>query len=197
MDISTYETLTGKTVSASQQTYYTAMIAKTKSMLENILGYSLDAQTVAATRLFAFHPHDKYIKIDPFETITSVKLVNDAVDEFIFTTDDYRIHTAHGITKALQLCNSCYANFCSCYNCVQLQVVAEWQWDSLPTDLQLLWSDMITYYTDNSSNIKSQTLGTHSYTKFDMQAAQQKSENQIIIGKYQGGNGMGIIIQTI
>lgn len=197
MDITTYETLTGKQVSTTQEDYYEAIIAKTKSMLENILGYSLDAQSQASTRLFQFNKNDKYTSIDPFETITSVKLVNDDEDEYTFTTDDYRIHTQYGITKTLQFCNSCYQNFCSCYNCTQLEVVAEWEWDTLPTDLQLLWADMTTYYADQKNNIKSETLGTHSYTKGNLNPPETKRENLIVIGKYQGGNGQGIIIPTL
>lgn len=196
MDISTYETLTGKQVSTAQEDYYEAIIAKTKSMLENMLGYTLDTQSLASTRYFQYNKNDRYITLDPFETITSIKLMRDAEDVFTFTDDDYRVHTSNGITKSIEPYNLCIKNNC-CMEYAQLVVVAEWEWDSIPTDLQMLWADMITYYADPSYNIKSQTLGTHSYTKSDVKAPQDKRENQIIIGKYQGGNGQGIIIPTV
>lgn len=196
MDISTYETLTGKTVSTSQEDYYNAIIAKTKSMLENLLGYSLDSQNASSTRYFQYNKSDKYLTFDPFETITSVKLVRDAEDIFTFTDDDYRVHTSNGITKSIEPYNLCIQNSC-CTDHTQLKVVAEWEWDTIPTDLQYLWTDMVTHYTDSNNNLKSQTLGTHSYTKADMKAPQDKTENQVIIGKYAGSNGSGVLIPTI
>lgn len=196
MDITTYETLTGKTVSTAQEDYYEAIIAKTKSMLENLLGYTLDSQNASSTRYYQYNKSDKYLTFDPFETITSIKLVRDAEDIFTFTEDDYRIHTTNGITKSIEPYNLCIQNTC-CTEHTQLKVVADWEWDTLPTDLQYLWADMITFETDPGNNIKSQTLGPHSYTKSDTNAPQFKKENQVIIGKYAGSNGSGVLIPTI
>ncbi len=196
MDISTYETLTGRQVATSQESYYEAIIAKAKSMLENMLGYTLDAQSGATTRYFQYNKNDRYITLDPFETLTSVELVRDAEVIFTFTTDDYRLHTSNGITKSIEPYNLCIqSSYCMGHS--QLKVEGEWEWDDLPVDLQMLWADMVSHYADPAYNIKSQTLATHSYTKSDMKAPQDKRENQIVIGKYQGGNGQGIIIPTL
>lgn len=196
MDINTYETLTGKTVSTAQEDLYEAMIAKTKTMLENLLGYSLSSPVAPSTRYFQYNSSDKYLTFDPFETITSIQLVKDTETIYTFTEDDYRIHVTNGITKSIQPCNLCLLRGC-CIDCSQLEVVADWEWDTIPTDLQYLWVDMITFETDPKSNIKSQTLGTHSYTLADTNAPQFKKENQVIIGKYAGGNGSGVLIPTI
>lgn len=194
MDISTYETLTGKTVSASQETYYEALIAKTQSQLEGILGYSLAIPAVAGVRYFDYHEADKYVSIDPFTTITSIELVEDAEVIYTLTEEDYRTHTKYGILKHLELCCVCPQN---CYKCIQWKITAQWLFATIPTDLQYLWADMVTFDADPGNNIKSQTLGTHSYTKASTLPPQDKRENQIIIGKYQGGNGQGIIIPTL
>lgn len=196
MDLTTYQNLTGKTVPTSQQTYYEAIIAKTKSMLENLLGYTLDSQNAPTTRYFQYNKSDKYLTFDPFETITSIKLVRDAEVIYTFTEEDYRIHITNGITKSIQPCNLCQLRGC-CIECSQVEVVADWEWDTLPTDLQYLWVDMVSFETDTSNNIKSQTLGTHSYTKANTKKPQEKSENAIVIGKYAGSNGSGAIIPTI
>ena len=46
MDINEYESLTGITVATSQEALITATITKTQSILESILGYTLDESKV-------------------------------------------------------------------------------------------------------------------------------------------------------
>lgn len=196
MDISTYESLTGKTVPASKESFYNAMITRSKVILENILGYSLDLQDSSTTRYFIYNERDQYIKLDPFISITSIKLVNDDTDEIIFDAEDYRIHHEANITRFIQLEKDYYREGSLIYKNVQLKVDAEWEWTELPIELKLLWADMITYATDEKKDIKSETLGTHSYTKTNIHP-ELREENQIIIKKYQGGNANGIIIPII
>ena len=194
MDISTYETLTGKTVSTSQETYYEALIAKAQSQLEGILGYSLVIPAVAGVRYFDYHKDDKYVSIDPFTSITSIELVEDAEVIYTLTSEDYRTHTKYGILKHLELCCVCPQN---CYKCIQWKITAQWLFATIPTDLQYLLADMVTFDADPANNIKSQTLGTHSYTKVDVRRPEYKKESQLVIGKYAGPNGSGIQIPTI
>ncbi len=194
MDLTTYETLTGTTIPTSKEDYYEALIAKTKSQLEGLLGYSLDTQSGTSKRYFDYHKNDKYIVIDPCESITSIKLIED--DETIYELDEeeYREHIKYGSVKYIEICSTCYT---PCYKCVQLEVEAEWLFETIPTDLQYLWAEMITYEADPSNNIKSQTLGTHSYTKASTLRPEDKKENKGVLDKYTGGHGSAIHIPTL
>lgn len=194
MDIETYEELTGTTVPTSKTTFYEATILRVQSMLELILGYSLEVPADPETRVYDYHHNDKYIHIDPAEDITEIKLIRD--DEVIYTLDEeeYRLHEKYDFIKYIEICSLCYT---PCKSCTQLSVTGTWKFDELPQDLLYVWADMITYYADHKNNIKSETLGTHSYTKYDMKTPQEQKENHIILMKYAGPNGSAIPTITV
>jgi hypothetical protein len=105
MNLAKYEELTGTTVPASQQAMVNANILRSKSILENMLGYPLssknttnyynelgktvsdfiletDVDNLAAAdevegsyRLFDYHDADRFLSIDPITQIYAVKLV--------------------------------------------------------------------------------------------------------------------------
>lgn len=232
MDITEYETLTGITVPNSQETLITATIAKTQSLLESILGYTLDESKVDvnqytelgktpsecpnpcnvdivnliapdaviyAYRLFDYNKKDKFLAIDPCTLIHKVKLViGNVTVKTLVEFEDYRIDKKNGLIRYLEKLDCCWCSNLDCCDNVQLAVDADWVWpdeDDIPIDLQYVWADMITYYSDCSKDIKSESLGPHSYTKFDNIKPENKSENLLIIKKYSGPNG--IINKTI
>ena len=234
MDINEYESLTGITVATSQEALITATITKTQTLLESILGYTLDETKVNvnqytelgktpsecpstcninidsltppdaviyAYRIFDYNKKDKFIAIDPCTEIHKVKLiVGNVTVKTLVEYEDYRIDQKNGLIKYLEKVDCCWCSNLDCCENVQLAVDAEWVWqdeDDIPLDLKYIWTDMITSYSDCSDNIKSETLGPHSYTKFDNVKPEQKAENLLIIKKYSGPNGIINKIITI
>jgi hypothetical protein len=154
---------------------------------------------VKAYRLFNYNRKDKMISIDPNSKVHKVKLVKDGVTFKTFETDEYRLHYKHNFIKYIEECDNCC--WCSCvYDCycTQLAIDADWLWTAtLPNDLLQVFADMVTYYADLQNNIKSETLGSHSYTKFDKSLPQMESYNWKILQKYIGANGSGRRISTV
>lgn len=162
---------------------------------------------VGAYRLFNYNRKEKTISIDPASEIHKVKLVKDGVTFRTFEADEYRKHFKHGFIKYIEECEDCCWCTCDlgCY-CTQLAVDADWLWpDDLPFDLQLVWADLVTWFSDPKSGIKSETLGPHSYTKFSgnqgegfhQSFPQDLSYNMSIIQKYVGANGSARRILTV
>lgn len=221
MTIEEYQTLTGITVSTSQVALVTAQIERTRAILEDMLGFTLDEDLidedqlneigktkvdcpfpsdsltldpadaiVFAYRLFPYNQNDDYLAIDPASEIHKVKLVKDGVTYLTLDADQYRAQFKNNIIKFLEQVKC----WCSCFDyCkyVQLAVDATWLWDedSLPSDLKYVWCDMITYYSDLKKDVKSETLGPHSYTKADTIPVELKERNIAVIKKYAGPNG--------
>lgn len=215
MNITEYQELSGINVASKDVDRVTATISKTQKILEGMLGYSLDTRdtneydeigkTITecpcdinldnlsapdsvefAYRLFTYREDDKYLSIDPATVIYAVKLVKDGVTVKTLDSDDYRAHFKNGLIKFIERRKLWCDIECEF---VQLAVDAEWAFEEVPDDLSYIWADMITYYSDLNKDIKSQVLGTHSYTKFDNREPENKSENLSIIKKYAGPNG--------
>lgn len=228
MNLNTYKTLTGLDVSTTNQGFVTANIARTQSMLEVLLGFTLDSEKVGenkytelgqsnefcvcpnfnidnlqpadavtgAYRLYSYNTDDKYLHIDPASEIYNVKLVyitNRANGEGITVKkfDSDTITVQFNNDKFTTYINNLCRSLCdSDANQVQLAVDAKWLWDgSLPSDLQYVWADMITYYSNKKRNIKSESIDTHSYTLADVKAPQNEDYNIAILKKYAGPNG--------
>lgn len=148
---------------------------------------------VYAYRLFTYNKSDAYFHIDPCTEVHAVKLVKDGVTYRTFESDEYRVHYKNGIAKYLEI----YAPYTCGYYCnlVQLAVDAAWAWqsnDDIPGDLLDVWADMVTYIVDDKRDIKSESIGSHSYTR-DVTASvppETIDSNIEIIKKYAGGNGL-------
>lgn len=150
---------------------------------------------VFAYRMFSYRSCDKYFSIDPCTAVHAVKLVKNGVTYKTLEPEEYRPHLKRGLIKYLEQC----ACWCSCKtecDCVQLAVDADWVWpadadgnSTVPADLLLLWADMVTYYSDLKRDIKRETLGPHTYEKFDRQKPEEMAVNMSIIQRYAGPNG--------
>lgn len=220
MDLDTYENITGTSVSSAKAISITAVIAKVKSILENMLGFTLDPDLIAtnqyeeigktptecpcpeinpdtllepdsvefAYRLYSYHKMDMYLMIDPATAVHKVKLVKDGVTFKTLEEEDYRLHFQNGLVKYIEVCDK----WCTCTNlcyCLQLAVDADWLWETLPDDLLQIWAESVTFYSDIKKDIRSQVLGSHSYTKFDNTPPEQKDYNLVVLNKYKGPNG--------
>jgi hypothetical protein len=201
MDITRYKELTGNTVSSSEEASVLAHIDKARRILEDMLGYTLDstllninyfegADVVNAFRLFPYDTKNRYFHIDPASAIHSIALVRD--DEVLKTLDDddYGEIKKHGFIKYIE--QDC-AWWCVCKRKmgIQIAVDADWLWEEneIPEDLLYVWADMVEYYSDDNNKLRSQTLGTHSYTRFKVEAPESKEKNKAILRKYAGGYG--------
>lgn len=117
MDINKYTELTGKTVSTPQEAVYTAVIKRTKSQLETLLGFSLKPKYLYTEKgkvpfngltpindftnllppddeegmfkLFPYYETDQYFHVDPFNNIYRVKLVLPGNDGDFITVVDF------------------------------------------------------------------------------------------------------------
>jgi len=153
---------------------------------------------VGAYRLYRFNENDQYFHIDPFSKINAVKLVfirdGDTPNGITLKTYDWadlRINYGrNGFAKYIEHCTDCLCS-CSCTDCVQLAVDAEWLWtDELPTDLQYLWADMVTWYSNpKNKGIKSESIDTHSYTRFDNTPPENEPSNLAVLKRYAGPYG--------
>lgn len=234
MNLSEYQTLTGITVSSANTAKVTATIARTQSMLETLLGFTLTSadvnenlynelgktqqecfcpsvnlenlqnpdEVIGAYRLFRYNDLDKYFHVDPFSRVHAVKLVfikegtgDNGVTLKTFDWDDIRIqYGREGFAKYIEHCIDCLCK-CNCADCVQLAVDADWLWSGdLPSDLQYLWAEMITWYSDSKNNIKSESIDTHSYTKFDNKPPELEPHNLAVLKRYAGPYGSVVVM---
>lgn len=225
MNLEIYQKLTGVTVPESQQTAIKAQINRTRSILEDMLGFTLCADEVNknlyneegktalecacpdvdtedlqdpdeveyAYRLYSYNDKDRFFHVDPFTELYKVKLVHDGVTVKTFDADETRVNYGRfGLAKYIEACRDClcFELACGCTDCVQLAVDAKWLWeDCLPKDLKFVWAEMVTYYNDCKKDVKSETVGSHSYTKFDRRFPENEPANLSIIKRYAGPYG--------
>lgn len=164
-----------------------------------------DADAVVfAYRQFTYNKKDKFLVIDPATAIHAVKLVYNDITLKTLEEGDYRLHTKQGLIKYLELTDLCCASLSLCIDCcknVQLVVDATWVWSdgNIPDDLLQAWAEMVTYYTNLSKDIKSQTMGPHSWTKFNSakEGPENEARNLSVIKEYAGQHGSVKRINTI
>jgi hypothetical protein len=166
---------------------------------------------VGAYRLYSYNALDEYLHIDPFYEIFKVKLVRfDGADgitvkEFTEFTPIYKEDWG----KYIEVCDDCcFCTLCEdCTDCLQLAVDADWAFPNtadstigdssvggtvtaIPDDLLYVWCDLTDYLVGGKENIKSESIGSHSYTKFDKDSSPlDKLENKQVLAKYAGPKG--------
>jgi hypothetical protein len=162
---------------------------------------------VFAYRLYDYNHKDKYFHVDPFTDVYSVKLVRDGVTVKTFDEKDYRLSMKQGFGKFIENCQKKIC-FCDC-RCVQLAVDAHWLFNCDPSigdssigciqdDLLYVWADMITYYVDCKKDIKQESVGSHSYTKFDRdEKPEYLKHNLAVLNKYAGPLGSLTKVLTV
>lgn len=199
----TLETMLGYTLdkSKSQQNYYEEA---GKSPAEFVYPDSDDDlvaadEVINAYRLYPYNEHDPFLAVDPFTSLNVVKLVfmragedRDGVTLKTFDTDEVRIQVGReGLSKFIHKVPECWlACSCSEEGSVQLAVDAYWLYDScLPSDLEYVWADMVTYYSNPKLGVKSETLGPHSYTLAQDAAPETVDSNLAVIKQYAGPFG--------
>lgn len=147
-------------------------------------------------RVFDYNKLDKFWLVDPFIKIYKIKLVvirptddNNGITLKTFKPSDITIRIGYkGISKYIENCVSELCG-CSCADCMQIAIDADWLNDScIPEDLQYLWADIVSYDNDCKSNIKSESIEGHSYTKFEQSNPMASESAKTILAKYAGPN---------
>lgn len=177
---------------------------KRECACSNVTGETLNDpdEVFGAYRLYSYNPLDEYLHVDPFYTVHKVKLVRDNVT--IRDIDPFVPIYKEDWGKYVELCQDCLC-FCNCVDCLQLAVDADWCFPDLsdgtvgdssvgsvtglPEDLLYVWIDYVDFYVDSKSNIRSESVGAHSYTKFDNLSPKERPENRQILAKYAGPKG--------
>lgn len=152
---------------------------------------------VFAYRLFPYNELDTFIAIDPATAIHKVKLVKDGITYKTFEPGEFRADFKQGLIRFLERCDECTGCDAEC-GCTQIAVDADWVWESdIPDELLQVWAEMGTYYGDPKNGLRSESLGPHSYTKFDNTLPQNESYNMSVIRKYAGPNGSFTVTITV
>lgn len=163
-------------------------------------------------RLFPYNESDIYIKTDPYSNIYHVKLVtplND--DEFVTYSDltDYVSKKARKFGKYVEKQDAWFKWGWYSWllqnlgqdNGLLIAVDADWlNCNNMPSDLQYLWADMVTYYSSDdvsvTGNLKSESVNGHSYSynnagggKGQDLAPHQSAAGLTTIAQYAGPNG--------
>lgn len=153
-------------------------------------------------KLFDYQEADRFLHVDPYKNLYSAKLVYPIKDGEFITVLDLDNVVAHyerdGIGKFIEKHYEWFTwawyktwRLSWDYNGgtgLQLAVDADWL-DCYPDDLMYLWADMVTYYSDPDSNIKSESVTGHSWSKADTTAPEQKLSNISLLTRYAGPQG--------
>lgn len=200
MNINTYQQLSGITVSTANAELIEGQIVKSQALLEELLGFSLDPDQrlvnhltgvtpTYAFRYFDLRHEDVYLTIDPATAVQEIRIVRGTETVRTLEATDYRLHHKNGFIRHIErvggFCDPNYLKALPVFS--QLAVDADWMFETLPTDLLVVWAEMVADYTDLNRNIKSQTLGPHSYTKFERKDI--ADTHRSVLTKYAGANG--------
>lgn len=154
-------------------------------------------------KLFDYKESDRFLHIDPYQNVYSAKLVYPMRDGDFITVVKLDNVVAHydgnGIGKFLEKHYewfnwAWYRTWLISWDAnsgagLQLAVDADWI-DCYPDDVMYLWADMVTYYSDPDSNIKSESVTGHSWTKATNDAPETSAENKAILSRYAGPRGI-------
>lgn len=145
---------------------------------------------VFAYRLYQYNPKDAFLSIDPCSTVHAVKLVYNNITYKTLDSDEYRPETLEGMIKYLEQIKCWCSAICLC-KYVQLAVDATWLWadGQIPADLNDVWAEMATFYSDKKKDLKSETLDTHKWIKAHNTPPEQQPHNVAVINKYAGPLG--------
>lgn len=148
-------------------------------------------------KVFPYNHKDKFLHIDPFLDVYAVKLVRVTENRQFITYKTFESFTKQymrsGIGNHIEKCQTCFCD-CDCKDCVQLAVDADWidftsEQSDVPDDLLYLWCDMIDYYTDETRDIKSESVDGHSWSRGEIKAPEDSKEAQLLLRRYAGPFG--------
>lgn len=157
---------------------------------------------VGRYRVYKYFSTDTFIKIDPALEIHAVKLVKGNITYRTFETDEYFPVWKNGNPKfctSLQIRKECLTPCNWLYACpgeYMIAVDAEWAFPNtedeeplttLPLELQKVWADMVANEFEEKKDIKSESITSHSYTKFEPKTIYEIYK--AVFDKYAGPTG--------
>ena len=209
MNLDEYEELTGKRVADNQRAVITAHLDRAQILLEEALGFPLDPEVasenlyteegVGAYRLYPYNNLDKFWHVDPFTAVHGVKLIK--IDEVTdLEVDEFRAPVGRGgWGKYIErIYPGRYWDFNRTCNTAGWQIAVDADWlgagteddgELIPIELKLVIADLATHYGDANRNIRSESLGTRSYSKFEPKAPLEDSATKAVLGRYAGPHG--------
>lgn len=149
---------------------------------------------VGSLRVYRWDPADVYLAIDPAVTIHAVKLVSDDVTYKTFELGEYRPQWVNGrerYAKYIEISHDCtwyrHHLYCCCHAGRQVAVDADWAFETVPKVLQQVWAALIWDDLNPKRDLRSQTLGPHSYTFATDSSVVDKYGS--VLRQYEGPNG--------
>ncbi len=144
-------------------------------------------EVVGSYRLYPFNALDRYQRIDPALAIHAVKVVNgDVTCKTFDPLTEYNLRVKPGTIPVIQWIDlrrtwwGCGCEYFTPHG-LMLAVDADWAFVQdadcdleLPLPLQQVWADLIRQRLDLKINIKSESITSHSYTKFDAKPVEEQ-----------------------
>lgn len=149
-----------------------------------------DAEEDHPYRLFNWYSSDRFIPIDPATAIDTVKLVRDGITYKTFEADEFRVQWVNGnpkYTKYLRLTEHCWNSLPECWRDMDVQVAVQATWMDLQAELADLSTLMTAWDENDKQNIQSESLGSHSYSKFS--DGNPATVHATTLQKWAGPNG--------
>lgn len=126
---------------------------------------------VGSYRLYTFdQATDVYLPIDPATAIHAVKMVENNITCKTYEAREYLFKTMNGAPQIIKYIG---IKKLMCISCARVKgprtfaIDADWAYEELPADLKKVLADMIAYQMDEKSDVKSESVVSHSYSKFD------------------------------
>ncbi len=150
---------------------------------------------IGTTRLFTLYPGEPYMAIDPATEIHSVKWIRGNITCIDYDESAYIPKYGNGNPSTVRWIGI-RKLMCDCIRMKEpreFAVDADWAYQDedgepdLPIELKAVLVDMIKEELDPRSDIKSESVVSHSYTKFDRVLAEDKHANTI--KKFAGPHG--------
>lgn len=206
-----YSELTGFNINNANQARILAAIEKTQIVLEDLLGYTLDKNDrltnqvdglspTYAYRRFPLRHKDTYQQIDPCTSITTIKLYKNGSVEDTLDSDEFTSKIDRGYITKFTLNETKILNYTWYpFHKLVLPTTYEYEWvidanwgfanNQYPDPLLIVWAEFVTYFAKRKKDIRSESLGGHSYTKFEEVAPQKDPINNKILRRYAGPRG--------
>lgn len=142
-------------------------------------------------RIYTARKGDVYLNIDPALAIHAVKIVRNGVTCKTYDVDDYRVKYDNGnpqIIRYIELWSP--ITLCGCLvmdDRMEVAIDADWAYEEVPIELKKMLSAMMLLGIDSKSDVKSESVVSHSYTKFDKKDISTVYERSL--RKYAGPKG--------
>lgn len=143
---------------------------------------------VGSTRLYTWHPEEPFLGFDPATAVHAIKLVKDGITYKTYEPDEFRIHWENGPESWTRYAHLKRPTWCGCRSHGSFQVAVDADWlEELPQPVINALVILIKEALDPKAEVRSESRGTHSYTKYDREPNEQRFAQ--VIRNYAGPKG--------